>query len=83
MHRRNRNEVIQIRMLENQTSALEIRLKLTKFSRQTKSKKMKKKVVLKLVINSFQSHLENVNILKYVNMRMLLKIFTEILRVTF
>lgn len=79
MHRRNRNEVIQIRMLENQTSALEIRLKLTKFSRQTKSKKMKKKVVLKLVINSFQSHLENVNILKYVNMRMLLKIFTEIL----
>lgn len=79
MHRRNRNEVIQIRMLENQTSAFEIRLKLTKFSRQTKSKKMKKKVVLKLVINSFQSHLENVNILKYVNMRMLLKIFTEIL----
>lgn len=79
MHRHNRNEVIQIRMLENQTSAFEIRLKLTKFSRQTKSKKMKKKVVLKLVINSFQSHLENVNILKYVNMRMLLKIFTEIL----
>lgn len=79
MHRRNRNEVIQIRMLENQTSAFKIRLKLTKFSRQTKSKKMKKKVVLKLVINSFQSHLENVNILKYVNMRMLLKIFTEIL----
>ena len=77
MHRRNRNEVIQIRMLENQTSAFEIRLKLTKFSRQTKSKKMKK-VVLKLVINSFQSHFENVNILKYVNMRMLLKIFTEI-----
>lgn len=79
MHRHNRNEVIQIRMLENQTSAFKIRLKLTKFSRQTKSKKMKKKVVLKLVINSFQSHLENVNILKYVNMRMLLKIFTEIL----